>query len=323
MLLVYLLIIANIFAFILYGVDKSKAKKGERRISEKTLIFFAAIGGAVGAFAGMLAFRHKTRKNKFRFWVPFFLAVQLVLFVFCLYQNYHLTPTYYDVDLNLERELTIVQVSDLHNQVFGINEQMLLGRIEEEKPDMIVVTGDVVDSYHTSFSIALDFMRGAVKIAPVYYVSGNHELRFSQEELNSFFEAMQEMGVIILDDTYIDFGDFILAGVGDASLYGGFAAYEPFAAERNVIMLAHEPQYTEFFKNLRADLVLTGHFHGGQVILPGGRGFVSPEFKFFPEVAYGSHDIDGMTLIISRGLGNSILPVRVNNYPELVVIRVS
>jgi len=117
-------------------------------------------------------------------------------------------------------------------------------------------------------------------------------------------------------------GGFILAGIGDASL-DTFDAYATFDDSKPVIMLAHEPQYHELYKSLGADIVFTGHFHGGQIIIPGVGGVVSPEFEFFPEMYEGMHTFGDMKLVLSRGLGNSLAPVRINNYPELVVVKIS
>ena len=177
MLLVYYLVLVNLAAFIIYGADKSYAKKGARRIPEKTLLLWAWIGGSIGALLGMKVFHHKTLKPKFAVTVPILLVLELAIIGVCLFQNYHLVTTEYECDLGLDEDLTIVQVSDLHNQFFGLKQSSLLKEIEKADPDMIVVTGDIVDSTHTSYSIALDFVEGAVKIAPVYYVTGNHEMR--------------------------------------------------------------------------------------------------------------------------------------------------
>lgn len=320
MILVYWLILVNLAAFILYGYDKSCAKKNKRRIPEKTLLFWAWIGGSVGAFLGMRFFHHKTLKAKF-FVVPVLMVVEIIICVICLYQNYHLVTTDYEVDLGIPSEVTIVQVSDLHNQFFGINQSTLLKRIKEADPDIIVITGDVVDKTHTNFAISEAFIEGAVKIAPVYYITGNHEVWIGDKKMSSFYEKMRSLGVIFLDDTYVDMGDYILAGIGDSSLTS-FVAYPPFDDSKPVVMLAHEPQFSELYKKLGADLVLTGHYHGGQIIIPGVGGFVSPEYEIFPKMYEGCNDIDGMQLVISRGLGNSVLPVRINNYPELVVVKV-
>jgi len=321
MILVYYLILVNLIAFILYGADKSYAKKGKRRIPERTLLFWAWIGGSIGAFLGMRIFHHKTLKPKF-FVVPVLMVLEIVICGVCLFENYHLVTTEYEADLGLASDITVVQVSDLHNQIFGIKEGALLKRIEKAEPDIIVVTGDVVDKSHTNYGIALDFFKGAVKIAPVYYVTGNHEKWLAGPKMDKLFADMKELGVVFLEDTYIDMGEYILAGISDGSLES-FVAYPPFDVSKPVIMLAHEPQYSPLYKNLGADLVFTGHYHGGQIIIPGVGGLVSPEFEIFPKMYQGMNGIDGMKLVISRGLGNSILPVRINNYPEVVVVKVS
>lgn len=322
MILVYWLILVNLAAFILYGMDKSYAKKGARRIPEKTLLLWAFLGGSIGAFLGMKVFHHKTLKPKFAITVPLLMVLELVICGFCLYQNYRLTTSTYDVDLGLSDDVKIVQVSDLHNQFFGINQSVLLKNIEACDPDIIVVTGDIVDSTHTSYSIALDFVEGAVKIAPVYYVTGNHENRLRGDKLDKFYSDMRDLGVIFLDDTYVDMGSYCLAGIADSSLKS-FDAYPAFSDEKPVVMLAHEPDYVSLYQSLGADLVLTGHVHGGQIIIPGKGGLLSPDFTFFPSLYEGVHTYDSMTLIVSRGLGNSVAPVRINDYPELVVINVS
>ena len=322
MILVYWLILVNLAAFILYGMDKSYAKKGARRIPEKTLLLWAFLGGSIGAFLGMKVFHHKTLKPKFAVTVPLLMVLELVICGFCLFQNYHLTTSTYDVDLGLSDDVKIVQVSDLHNQFFGINQSVLLKNIEACDPDIIVVTGDIVDSTHTSYSIAMDFVEGAVKIAPVYYVTGNHEDRLHGDKLDKFYSDMRDLGVIFLDDTYVDMGSYYLAGIADSSLES-FDAYPAFGDEKPVVMLAHEPDYVSLYQSLGADLVLTGHVHGGQIIIPGKGGLLSPDFTFFPELYEGMHSYGSMTLIVSRGLGNSVAPVRINNFPELVVINVT
>ena len=322
MILVYWLILVNLAAFILYGMDKSYAKKGARRIPEKTLLLWAFLGGSIGAFLGMKVFHHKTLKPKFAVTVPLLMVLELVICGFCLFQNYHLTTSTYDVDLGLSDDVKIVQVSDLHNQFFGINQSVLLKNIESCDPDIIVVTGDIVDSTHTSYNIAMDFVEGAVKIAPVYYVTGNHEDRLHGDKLDKFYSDMRDLGVIFLDDTYVDMGSYYLAGIADSSLES-FDAYPAFGDEKPVVMLAHEPDYVSLYQSLGADLVLTGHVHGGQIIIPGKGGLLSPDFTFFPELYEGMHSYGSMTLIVSRGLGNSVAPVRINNFPELVVINVT
>lgn len=323
MLLAIYLTVLNTVTFIVYGVDKQKAKNNKWRISESFLIFLAVLGGSLGAFLGMLFWHHKTKKKKFYITVPFLATLLTVCCIAILYGNYHLVVTEYDVDLGLNEDLKIVQISDLHNQIFGINESILLDKIREQEPDIIVVTGDVVDSSHTSYSIAKSFFKGAVEICPVYYITGNHEVRLMKEgdDFKNFISDIRSYGVTYLDDTYIDMGDYILAGVAETSLWS-FDAYEPFDDTKPVILLAHDPKYTELFSSLGADLVLTGHIHGGQIILPERGALLSPEFCFFPPYYEGVNTVDGVQLEISRGLGNSAIPIRINDYPEIVVINV-
>ena len=312
----------NIAAFAAYGIDKYKAKNNRWRISESFLILLAVLGGSLGALLGMLIWHHKTRKPKFRI-VPFLSVLLVVCCAFILYGNYHLTVTEYDVDLGLNEDLKIVQISDLHNQIFGINESILLDRIREQEPDIIVVTGDVVDGNHTSYTIAESFFKGAVEICPVYYITGNHEVSLMGKGYGfaDFLFEIRSYGVIYLDDQYIDMGDYILAGIADKSLWN-FSAYEPFDDTKPVILLAHDPKYTDLFKAIGADLVLTGHIHGGQIMLPGKGALLSPEFCFFPPYYQGIYDLEGTKLEVSRGLGNSAFPIRINDYPEIVVINV-
>ena len=161
MILAIFLITTNFLAFILYGIDKWNAKRGARRISEFTLIAIAIIGGAIGAFIGMFLWHHKTRKKKFTIIVPIFLSLQIIVSTFCLIQNYYLVTTQYEYHSEILPDnldgYKIVQISDLHNQFFGIKQSRLLKKISAQNPDIIVVTGDALDSSHTCYKFAEDF----------------------------------------------------------------------------------------------------------------------------------------------------------------------
>lgn len=347
MLLVYYMLIINILAFILYGVDKKKAEKEKYRIPESRLILVAVLGGAFGALLGMISFHHKTKKTKFRVVVPVFAVLYAVLMAVFLYGNYHLVTTEYEyasVDVSEELDgYTIVQISDLHNQLFGIGDSSLMKDIKAAEPDIIVVTGDAVDMSHTSFKLAEVFFEGAVKIAPVYYISGNHEKWLAdirKESYDKFIQDIQAMGVNCIDDKTVDMQGFTLAGVSEWSLGGEINVDNKLnGAEDNhsedniednvavdsaesdlVVMLAHEPGYLSDYSKAGADVVLTGHNHGGQIVIPGKGGLVSADFEFFPELCEGVHTEGKTAMIISRGLGNSLFPVRINNYPEIVKV---
>ena len=404
MIIAIYLTFINLYAFIVYGIDKRKAIKngkkeservpsvsvrgksgpgrrgrsgswsGEgdrgssgvrpggrshtgrsavRRIPESTLIALAVIGGGPGALLGMTVFRHKTQKKKFTRTVPALAAFWLIFMGFCLYQNFHLTVTEYKYEA--DAECTIVQISDLHNQFFGFNEGALLKKIKKCEPDMILVTGDVVDSGKTDLRLAKAFFTGAVKIAPVYYVSGNHDYALMEEcvrdaygekkmydfisaadaglmnaivgdekcvkqSFGAFLKDIQDAGVVLLDGKTAEFGDgIILAGAYDNS---NLAEYGWEDDPRLKILLSHDPGMAESYKQSGADLVFAGHYHGGQIVIPGKGGLLSPNLTFYPKYCGGEYDLGSASMIVSRGLGNSALPLRINNYPEIVVVKV-
>lgn len=229
----------------------------------------------------------------------------------------------------------IVQVSDLHNAEFGYNQSKLLRAVRDASPDLIAVTGDLIDSSHTDVEKAMDFINGAIHIAPIYYVTGNHEAW--THEYAKLEKRMIESGVVILKDegTTIKYGgDSIrLLGLNDpdftikGDMFGESAAMIGTKLKGMLdgnsgytILLSHRPELFQVYAANSIDLVLSGHAHGGQVRLPFVGGLVAPNQGFFPKYSEGVYEKNQTKMIVSRGLGNSIIPVRINNRPELVVI---
>lgn len=266
------------------------------------------------------------------------LLIVIALLLFCNFQNKHLETTYYTyeadqlgVDLDGYR---IVQISDLHNAKFGKNNQKLVDRIRECDPDMIVLTGDLVDSNHTNVNRAVQFVNEIVKICPVYYVTGNHEYWLEKSEYDELMDGLIGAGVVILDDQVVEIsrGDakFRLVGLDDKSLADGTlgtllnnaqnVAHEDSEKNEFTVVLAHEPQYLARYAGTGVDLVLSGHAHGGQFRLPFVGGIVAPDQGFLPEYTAGEYYMNGTEMIVSRGLGNSVIPVRLFNYPEIVCV---
>ena len=266
------------------------------------------------------------------------LLIVIALLLFCSYQNRHLETTYYTYkaeQLGADLEgYRIVQISDLHNVKFGKNNQRLVDRIRECDPDMIVLTGDLVDSNHTNVDRAVQFVDEVVKICPVYYVTGNHEYWLDTSEYENLMDGLASAGVIILDDQVVEIsrGDakFRLVGLDDKSLADGTlgtllnnaqnVAHEDSEKKEFTVVLAHEPQYLARYASAGVDLVLSGHAHGGQFRLPFVGGIVAPDQGFLPEYTAGEYYMDGTEMIVSRGLGNSVIPVRLFNYPEIVCV---
>ena len=224
----------------------------------------------------------------------------------------------------------IAQVSDLHNAEFGAGNEKLLERLRRAEPDIIVITGDLVDSRRTDISAAAAFAEAACDIAPVYYVTGNHEARLDFEE--DIEPALSASGVRVLrnEAVYLERGGarIMLAGMDDPGFTSGGTAAERARSELErlpeteiyTVLLAHRPELIETYADYGADLVLSGHAHGGQVRLPFAGGLFAPGQGLFPEYDAGLYEYGGTDLVVSRGLGNSLFPLRFNNRPELVVI---
>lgn len=257
------------------------------------------------------------------------ILIIIILIPFCLYQNKHLVITTYTYESEkLGEDLDgyrIVQISDLHNAEFGKENKKLLETIRSCSPDIIVITGDLVDSNHTNVERAVAFVNEAVKIAPVYYVTGNHEYWLEPSENEQMMQGILAAGACDLDDeaVRIEKGDssFMLAGLDDQHL-SDETLKNLLQEQKNElsIVLAHEPQYLQNYANAGADLVLTGHAHGGQIRLPFVGGIVAPDQGFLPEYTSGKYNRADTEMIVSRGLGNSIIPVRLFNYPEVVCV---
>lgn len=277
------------------------------------------------------------------------LLIVIALLLFCIYQNKHLETTHYTyeaerlgVDLDGYR---IVQISDLHNAKFGKSNKRLIDKVRECDPDIIVLTGDLVDSNHTNVDRAIQFVNEIVKICPVYYVTGNHEYWLEKSDYDELMDGLASAGVVILDDQVVEVskGDakFRLVGLDDRSLADGTleallsdesirhdqagqkeetADNEDSGEKALTVVLAHEPQYLARYAGTGVDLVLSGHAHGGQFRLPFVGGIVAPDQGFFPEYTAGEYYMDGTEMIVSRGLGNSVIPVRLFNYSEIVCV---
>ena len=227
----------------------------------------------------------------------------------------------------------IAQVSDLHNAEFGDGNQRLLDMLREAEPDMIAITGDLIDSRKTNIAVALAFAEEAVKFAPCYYVSGNHEARVSEyQDLKTGLEAA---GVTVLDDAQVKIevsGESItVIGVNDPSFHADYLTSDAAVMDRKLselssedagfaILLSHRPELFDTYVAHDMDLILTGHAHGGQFRLPLIGGLIAPNQGLFPKYDDGLYSEGNTNMIVSRGLGNSIIPFRFNNRPEVVLI---
>ena len=228
----------------------------------------------------------------------------------------------------------IAHVSDLHNAEMGKDNETLLTMLRDADLDMIAITGDLIDSRSTNVEIALNFIREAVKIAPCYYVTGNHEARVN--EYGELKAGMEAAGVTVLEDARTEISleneTITLIGVNDPSyqtdyLFGDAQTVVDTKltelhsdSDEYTILLSHRPELFDTYADHGIDLVLSGHAHGGQFRLPFIGGLVAPNQGLFPEYDAGIYTEDNTNMLVSRGVGNSILPFRINNRPEVILI---
>lgn len=227
----------------------------------------------------------------------------------------------------------IVVVSDLHNAEFGEHNDVLVDLVKQEKPDMIALTGDLLDSQKTNMEIAQALVQQLVTIAPCCYVTGNHEAWLG-ESYQALEKILQEESVVVLHDAVIQLkkgGQAIqIAGLDDPDFTDRDSSIQQSMLETKLerlnlgseycVLLSHRPEAFEAYANQKVDLVLSGHAHGGQFRIPFVGGMIAPNQGFFPKYDAGIYTQDNTAMIVSRGVGNSIIPLRVNNRPEIVSI---
>lgn len=226
--------------------------------------------------------------------------------------------------------LRIVQVSDLHGKEFGPDNATLMEKVAELKPDLIAITGDLIDDPE-QLPIIAPVARGLAAIAPTYYVTGNHE--WAIREAYTVKSALRECGVTVLSNQWLTLErsgqTMVLAGIDDpngpydqknpAELAGEIRAA---LGDPYILLLAHRNEYHEVYSDCAFDLTLCGHVHGGIIRLPFTDGLIdNTRRRFFPSYTAGLYPLDsGGTLMVSRGLGNGGMAFRLFNRPHLPVI---
>lgn len=254
-------------------------------------------------------------------------------------QLWRLTLTNYVVEHRKVPEafdgFRILQISDLHNNKLLCHNGRLFSKIKALAPDIVVITGDAVDSARTNLDLAARLIREVSAICPVYYVPGNHEARLSEKDI--LFRMFRQAGAKLLFDKreYIVKGDqrLSIAGVMDPHfdrlrakrvahgmrLTQRLRNMPPVDPDCFSILLSHRAEHLALYAEYGYDLIFAGHAHGGQWRLPAFGAVYSPNQGLFPEYTSGIHRVGCATMIVSRGLGNSGVPLRINNPFELVM----
>lgn len=222
----------------------------------------------------------------------------------------------------------VVQLSDVHGAVFGRENERLLRAVAAAEPDLIALTGDLADQY-TDLADTDRLLAGLGEIAPVYYVSGNHE--WSEDLLEPLQELFQRRGVRYLRNEYLTLersdSRIVLAGVEDPNGWRDMPRPDALAArlretypEDFVLLLGHRNDFLEKYPSLPVDLVLCGHAHGGVIRIPGLGGLLGTNRELFPDYTAGVYTGGTYRLLVSRGLGSLRGIPRLFNNPEVVVL---
>jgi hypothetical protein len=212
-------------------------------------------------------------------------------------------------------EIKIIQITDLHNKRFFGNNKAIYDGIRELNPDIIVLTGDIIDKRTRDYQYVYSFIDELMKINPnIYYVLGNHEL--SHEDINDYKKEIEKRGVILMDNRTEKYGDISIYGVGYYD-----EEYPGLIDDSFSLLLAHDASLA-IFKYSDFDLVLSGHTHGGQFRLPFIGAVYAPGEGLFPKYAKGLYKIDNEEVYVDSGLGNTFLPIRFLNQSQISFIKI-
>lgn len=250
--------------------------------------------------------------------------------MFIAFQNNYITVSKYEIfSRKIPKHfdgMKILQISDLQRASFGKENIKLLKKTALQKSDIIVITGDLVDCRKTDFKSAIAFAERLTHICQVYFVCGNHDWKTG--EYAYLRRELLNLGIHVLDDksVYIDREKKLsFTGVMDIEATTRKHA-EKFVIKEIQnrkdsfnIVLSHRPELFDAYVESGADLVLSGHAHGGQIRLPFLGGLFAPNQGFFPKYTNGMYKSAKTCMIVSRGLGNSRFPVRIFNFPEITV----
>ena len=277
-----------------------------------------------------------------------FLALSITaasLYGFCYYQNNKLQVTKLKAFSNTNDEIRVLQLSDLHSKEFGKSNNILLEAIYNEKPDIVVATGDLIDSNMKRIDNIVGFLESINKTIPVFYIPGNNEMRC--KKINEIVHKLRYKKVNVLDNeirtikvksTIVNILGLVENRVDDGELfyekikskYESEKSKELFTRLEKMngvkIVLSHYPENFEAneeisYSKYKFDIMFAGHAHGGQFILPFIGGIFAPGQGLIPKYYSGIYGKENK-LVVSRGLGNSGFPLRLFNRPNIVVVNI-
>lgn len=262
----------------------------------------------------------------------FIIIIVLLISYYLYYENTTLKVTKHKLSNNkINNNIKVAHISDFHNTKSKRLKKALINKLRSNKPDIIVITGDFIDSRRTNLDISLDFLDKIKSICPIYYVSGNHEAR--RDEYHLLKQGLINAKVKVLENEKIKLNDNInILGIVDPLFKKGVKSkitidkeIKSIKYDKNSfnILLTHRPEHFNTYVKYNIDLVFAGHAHGGQIRLP----FIGPLFApaqgFFPKYTANLYSEGNTTMAVSRGIGASLFPFRINNRPELIIVTLS
>lgn len=274
----------------------------------------------------------------------------LLIGCFILWQHFELkkfriTSYEYQTD-KITQSVNFAVVADLHAHVYGRDNDILIQKIKEQKPDMILVPGDmIVSRYPETYETAYQAVKKLTEIAPVYFSNGNHESRVSKvpvmqtEAFLEYENRVRKSGVHILnnasEEVILHGGKFCISGLEIPLECYGKGSYEPLpehfirdvlgdAKQDSVqILMAHNPMFAKEYAEWGADVSVCGHTHGGLVRIPGIGSVISPQFELFPKYDAGEFNFGDRKVYVSKGLGTHTFHIRVFDRAEVLMIRIN
>lgn len=280
-------------------------------------------------------------------WVIITIIVLAILFlVICMYEMTHYSMTHYEINVQksisaLNRKLRIVLITDMHGRSYGNNDKPVKDIINAE-PDIILLAGDMIVGRNTSYNDrAADFICRLAEKIPVYYAYGNHESRqedYYEQIFSDYRQRLIKAGVIFLKNNMTvseKYDNIVLYGL-ELPLYSYERKCHFFSTERYLnnklsepdmgklnILMAHDPIFFNDYVKWGADIILSGHVHGGIIRLPFLGGLISPRYELFPKYDQGLYSSKSSYMLVSRGFGNHSLPIRVFNKPEIIIFDIN
>lgn len=283
--------------------------------------------------------------------IKWFLVAAIIILLLCvtewMREIFTFQVTHYNITSeklsHASEDFKIVFLSDLHNCSYGAGNTRLLNAIKDAKPDLILVGGDMlIGKTDADQTVAMNLMVALAKTYPVYYANGNHEQRMKEypEEFGTAYEeykkALTEEGVIFLENEQIELHvadtDVCVCGLEiPPECYAKFQKTSLSLEEvvnrigqadekKYQILLAHNPKFMDTYLAWGADLILSGHLHGGIVRIPGLGGIITPQGNLFPKYSGEYTKTDGKSVVVSRGLGTHTIKIRFLNPAEMIVL---